>query len=163
MDFSKLKEKAIHLKDKAIEMKDKTIDFTATKISNSSLVLKDQAELDMLVVKSANKSITTAQWEDKVFTKRSLLILWDSNQNFFKEFLASIPILLTKSFSQSIALKIHDIHNTKIDISEYGDITPPAILVFENKALYKVITGEENIKKVVKSLSLDINKTLETL
>jgi hypothetical protein len=37
------------------------------------------------------------------------------------------------------------------------------MIVYENKEIYKIISGEENIKKVVKSFSLDINKTIEEL
>jgi len=39
----------------------------------------------------------------------------------------------------------------------------PALVIFENEKVYKVIQGEENIQKVVKTASLDINKTIETL
>jgi hypothetical protein len=33
--------------------------------------------------------------------------------------------------------------------------------VFENKKLIKTISGEENIKKIVKTLKLDINNAID--
>lgn len=163
MDFSKIKAKAIELKNKAIELKDKTIDSTAKKISESTLVLVNQKYLEEFILKSENKKITTTEWEEKVFTKRVFIIFWDSRQNFFKEFMLSLPILMTKAFSQSISFKIVDISNKEIDYSKYELKEFPSILVFENKEVYKIISWEENFKKVVKSLTLDINKTIEEL
>jgi len=39
----------------------------------------------------------------------------------------------------------------------------PSLILFENCKDSKVIEGEENIQKVVNSLSLDINKTIDEL
>lgn len=163
MDFSKIKQKAIELKDKAIELKDKTVDMTAEKISKSSLVLQGQEDFDKFILKSENKTFLNQEWETKVFEKRCLVIFWDSSKDFFKEFLLSIPVLLTKSFSQNVALKIVDVKDEKIDIKKYSLSEIPALIVFENKEVYKTITWEDNIKKVVKSLTLDINKTIEEI
>ena len=117
MDFSKFKEQALQLKQKAIDVKNKAVDFSAEKISQSWLVLKNQSDLDALVWKSENKTITTKDGDEKIFVKRSILVAWDANKDFFKEFIISIPVLLTKSFSQSLAIKVLDIHNQNIDIS----------------------------------------------
>lgn len=163
MDFSKLKEKALKLKEKAIELKDKTVDMTAEKISKSSLVLQTQEDFDNFVLKSENKVFVNKEGEEKLFEKRCLVIFWDSKEDFFKEFLVLIPVLLTKSFSQNIALKIVDVKNEKIDMKKYNFSKIPSLIVFENKEIYKIITWEDNIKKVVKSLTLDINKTIEEI
>jgi hypothetical protein len=74
-----------------------------------------------------------------------------------------LPVLLTKSFSQNLSLKLVDSNNESIDLKKYGIEEVPTLLVYENKIVYKIISGEENIKKVVKSFSLDINKTIEEL
>ncbi|MGE4443764.1 MAG: hypothetical protein AB7E37_02080 [Candidatus Altimarinota bacterium] len=163
MDFSKFKEQALQLKQKAIDVKNKAVDFSAEKISQSGLVLKNQSDLDALVGKSENKTITTKDGDEKIFVKRSILLAGDANKDFFKEFIISIPVLLTKSFSQSLAIKVLDIHNQNIDISQYEIQELPALIVFENKKVYKIIIGEDNIKKVVKSLTLDINRTIEEI
>jgi hypothetical protein len=54
--------------------------------------------------------------------------------------LLSIPVLLTKSFSQNVSLKIVDIKDEKIDIKKYDLSEIPALIVFENKEVYKTIT-----------------------
>lgn len=163
MDFSKLKEQALQLKQKAIDVKNKAVDFSAEKISQSWLVLKNQSDLELLIWKSENKVITTKEWDEKTFVKRSILVVGDAGKDFFKEFIISIPVLLTKSFSQSLAIKILDIHNKNIDVSEYELQELPALIVFENKKVYKIIIWEDNIKKVVKSLTLDINRSIEEI
>lgn len=140
MDFASLKEKAIKLKDRTIELKNKTVDFTAQKVSSSGLVIKTQADLEKLITKSENKVMTTKEGEEKVFVKRSMLVIGDSQKDFFKEFLLSIPVLLTKSFTQSISLKMVDIYNIEINLDIYNLSEIPALIVFENKEVYKTIT-----------------------
>lgn len=163
MDFSKLKQKALELKNKTVEMKDKAVEFSAEKISQSWLVLKEQSDLESLIWKSENKIITSKEWDEKTFVKRSILVVWNGEKDFFKDFLISIPVLVTKSFSQSLSIKILDINNKNVSIAEYNIDDFPALVVFENKEVYKVITWEDNVKKVVKSLNLDINKTIEEI
>lgn len=163
MDFAALKEKAIKLKDKTIELKNKTVDFTAEKVSTSGLVIKTQTDLEKLITKSENKVVTTKEGEEKVFVKRSMLVVGDSQKDFFKEFLLSIPVLLTKSFTQSISLKMVDIHDAQMNLDSYNLSEMPVLIVFENKEVYKTIIWEDNIKKVVKSFTLDINKSIEEI
>ncbi len=163
MDFSKIKAKAKELKDKAVEFKDKTLENTATKVGQSSLVMKTQSEVTAFIEKSENKTFVTQEWATKNFTKRVFLVVGDSTKDFYKEFLFLFPVLITKAFSQNVSFKVVDIQNKEINLSEYGVWEVPALLVFEDRSLYKTIVWEENIKKVVKSLSLDINKTVEEL
>ena len=75
----------------------------------------------------------------------------------------ALPILLTKAFSQSLQIKMVDTSNEEIDLKKYHNEVFPALFIFENKELYKTISGEENVKKVVKTMSLDINKTIEEI
>jgi len=163
MDFSKFKSKLNEFKNKAVEFKNKTIETAAKKVWESSIVISNQEELNDFILKSENKKITSKDWEEKVFIKRVIIVLWDSKKDFFKDMLISLPILLTKAFSQSLNIKLVDIQNEKIDISKYEIKEFPAMVVFENKEVYKIISWEENIKKIVKSLSLDINKIIEEL
>lgn len=60
-----------------------------------------------------------------------------------------------------MALKAADISMKDLDTKKYQIEKQEALVVFENKKVIKVLTGEENIQKVVKSLSLDINKSIE--
>jgi len=61
MDFAKLKQKAQELKTKAVDFTQKTIETTATKVSQSSLVLKNEEELKDFIAKSENKTFTTQE------------------------------------------------------------------------------------------------------
>jgi hypothetical protein len=56
-----------------------------------------------------------------------------------------------------------DCNNTALLLEEYNIWEFPALLVFENKQLYKMILWEDNVKKVVKTLDLDINNTIDQL
>lgn len=163
MDFAALKKKALEFKDKTVEFSKKTIEETAVKVSKSSLVIKNNEELEAIILKSQNTTFVSQEWVSKVFTKRSILIVWDWEKEFFKQMLINLPILLTKAFSQDIALKLMDVKNKEIDISRYNLLEIPALIVFENKEVYKIIYSEENLKKVVKNLTLDINKSIEEL
>lgn len=163
MDFAALKKKALEFKDKTLEFSKKTIEETAVKVSKSSLVIKNNDELEAIILKSQNTTFVSQEWVSKVFTKRSILIVGDWEKEFFKQMLINLPILLTKAFSQDIALKLMDVKNKKIDISRYNLLEIPALIVFENKEVYKIIYSEENLKKVVKNLTLDINKSIEEL
>ncbi|MBW7954391.1 hypothetical protein H3C61_01120 [Candidatus Gracilibacteria bacterium] len=161
--FDTLKTNALKAKDKAVELKNKGVDFTANQISKSSLMIKDTTELEAFILKSANKTITKEDGEEKTFIKRVIVLVGDSKENFLKEIMLSIPVLLTKSFSQSVQLKIIDSFEKKVDLEKYNLESFPCLIVFENKEIYKIISGEENIKKVVNSLSLDINKEIEEI
>lgn len=163
MDLKTLKQKALELKQKAIELKDKTIEKAAEKVSESSLVIKNNIELQQFVDKSENKNFVSKEWIEKTFSRRVIVIFWDSKKDFFKEFLVSLPILFTKSFSQNMDLKVVDVNNENINLEKYELKEIPAFVVFENKEIFKIIYWEDNIKKVVKSLTLDINKTIEEL
>lgn len=163
MDLSKLKQKALELKNKAVELKNKTIDEAAKKVSESSVVLKNNEELYEFILKSQNTTFTNQNWESKIYTKRCAVIIWDSSLNFFKELLFSLPILLAKWFSQNLPIKVVDIKNESINLTAYNISEFPSLIIFENKEVYKIIVWEDNIKKVVKSLSLDINKTIDEI
>lgn len=159
----KLKEKALLVKNKAIDLKNKSVDFSAWKLANSNLILKDQNDINDLIEKSKNKTFTTKEWEEKTSIKRSFLVIWDSKQDFFKEFLALIPVLLVKSFSQNISVKIADIQNELLDLSSYSVEEIPSLIIFEDTQVYKTITWEENIKQIIKWFSLDINQSIEDI
>ena len=75
MDFAQLKKKALELKEKAVEFTDKTLEQTAVKVAQSSLVLKEQSELESLITKSENKQFITQEGQEKIFIKRSYLMV----------------------------------------------------------------------------------------
>jgi hypothetical protein len=125
--------------------------------------LKSDIELQDFILKSENKNYITKEWESKIAIKRVLIIFWDSKKDFFKSMLLYLPVLLTKWFYDNLSIKLVDVNNEEIDYKKYDIEEIPSLVVFENKEIYKVIPWEENIKKVVKSLSLDINETIDKI
>jgi hypothetical protein len=51
-----------------------------------------------------------------------------------------LPVLLTKSFSQNLSLKLVDTNNEKIDYKKYEVEIVPTMIVYENKEIYKIIS-----------------------
>lgn len=161
MDFSLLKEKAKLLWNKVKDVTNKAIDFGAETLQNSPFVIKDMNWLDELVTLSANKVGPTGV----VYEKKSLLIIWDPSTDFFKKALYILPVVYTKAWSQNVAVKLL---SSKIEGIDYVKYTlslsqVPLCVVFADKKVYKIIAWEENINKLVTSLSLDILSTIEKL
>lgn len=161
MDFKKFVETA---KTKTKQYSEQAIDFSSKKLSESKLTLKTPQEIEKLISSSENKKFTNKEtWEEKTFTKHSILILWDQNSDFFKEALYILPVLATKGFTKNTEVKIagnniEDYDYKTIQVEEF-----PSLVLFENKEVKKVITGKENILKLVKTWNFDINELVETL
>jgi len=138
------KDKMLKFKNKAIEIKNDLVDKSADYLANSSLVIKDKKELDKIIDSTIPKEfINKETWEKKHFKRYALIIFVKKDTNFYKESLINIPILLTKSWTQNINMKITDLNFDKIK-----DF--PSLVVFENKKVVKILSWEENIKKIVK-------------
>lgn len=163
MNFKEIKWKISLLGEKATEIKNKTILFASEKISTSPLIINSQNELIDFINQSENKTYKNEfDWE-KVFIKRVIIIIWDSKKDFFKDLILKLPIIIAKTFSQNLKLKLIDINNNELSLNEYSLQEFPTILVFENKKIYKKIIWEINLKKIVNDLSLDINKTVDEI
>lgn len=163
MDFASLKKKALKLKDQAVEKSQQAVDFGAKKLSESGFVLKTPTELEAFIQKSKNSFSKGEQGEKKEYKKRALVIFADTKSDFFEHMLYMLPVLSTKAFSQNIALKLADRDMKELDKEAYKIESGPALCVFENQVLIKTLSGEENIQKVVKSASLDISTTIDSL
>ncbi|MGB2111153.1 MAG: hypothetical protein ACPHY8_04825 [Patescibacteria group bacterium] len=74
-----------------------------------------------------------------------------------------MPVLATKGFTKNTSVKIagndiKDFDYKTIQVEEF-----PSLVLFENKEVKKVITGKENILKLVKTWNFDINELVEKL
>lgn len=149
-------------KNKVISFKDKVVETWAKKIAESSLVLRTKPELEEFIKLSQNKDFVNPETgEQKVFARRAIVIFVEKDSKFYEEFLLQIPILFTKSWSQNVVFKLCDLNIS--DLTDYSINSLPSFVVFENEKLIKVLEWEENIKKVVKALSLDINNTIDNI
>ncbi len=161
MDFKKLVETA---KTKTKEYSDKAVDFSSKKLSESKLTLKTSEELQKLIDSSQNTKFTNKETGvEKTFVKHSIIILWDEKSDFFKQALYILPVLATKGFTKNTSVKIagndiKDFDYKTIQVEEF-----PSLVLFENKEVKKVITGKENILKLVKTWNFDINELVEKL
>jgi len=148
------------MKKKALKFKDDVIESWAKKLAESSMVINKIEDLEEFIKKSETKTFTSKEtWETKKFIKKVIVIFADKNSDFMKKSLIGLPVLITKAFSQNIPLKMCDI---KIDELKTYDIkTLPTLVVFETEKIIDVIEWEEDINKITKSLSIDINKSIE--
>jgi hypothetical protein len=164
MDFKKLKDEALKLKNKAVEVWKDAVEFSAGKLADSSLTLKTTQDLEKFIEKSSTTTWKdSSTWKEKKFKHQVIIIFVDLKSDFFKELLYKLPVLSTKAFSQNIALKAADINMKDIDSKKYKIWKQETLAVFQDKEVIKTLEGEEMIQKVVKSLSLDINKSIEEL
>ena len=153
MDFAKMKKKALKFKYDVIESWTK-------KLAESSMVINKIEDLEEFIKKSETKKFTSKEtWEIKEFIKKVIVIFADKNSDFMKKSLVWLPVLIAKAFSQNIPLKMCDI---KIEeLKKYKIKKLPTLVVFETKKIIDIIEWEEDINKIIKSLNIDINKSIE--
>ena len=161
MDFKKLVEQA---KNKTKELSDKAVTYSSEKLVSSWLTLKKSDDVQKIIDSSENKSFKNKETGiSKTFTKNSIIIFWDEKSDFFKEALYILPVLATKGFSKNISVKIAVADIKDFDYTDHKITEFPSLVLYENKEIKKIITGKENILKLVKNMNLDINKQIEEL
>lgn len=163
MDFAELKKKALELKKQAVEKGKDAVDYGAKKLGESSLTLKTIKDLEAFVEKSKNTYVKMEDGTKKENKKRAVVIFADTGSDFFEKMLYMLPVLVTKAFSQNVSLKLADISMKDIKKEAYKIKKGPTLVVFENMKIIKSLEGEEDIQKVVKSASLDINTTIDSI
>ena len=182
----KAKDKAIELKDKAIEMKNKasdakdnavekttdTINSWKEKIEDAKEkvietkenITNNQIELENIIKKSKTTTFKNSEtWVEKTYKHRSIAIFTIEWSEFYKKFIYLLPVIITKAFSQNISVKLFKSKIEWLNLQDYSinEDELPALVVFEEEKLLKTIKWEENILKLVKSFSLDINKEID--
>lgn len=163
MDFESLKKKALEVKKQAEKTSQQAVKLWAQKLGESSLTIKSVKELEDFILKSKNTEVTLENGSKKENIKRVVIIFSDTKSEFFTHMLYMLPVLVTKAFSQNISLKLADISMKDLKKETYKITTWPTLVVFENTKILKTLEGEESIKKVVKSASLDINATIDSI
>ena len=164
MGLQDIKQKAKVLKSSAKESSRSALSYGKEKLATSRFMLDDMDKVEGFIDMSLDSDfINKKSWEEKVFKHKIIIIFLDVKSDFFTRMLYQFPILITKAFSQNIALKLADIRMSGLNKKDYGISSGPSLVLIENKKVLKVIEGEENIQKVVKTLNLDINKSIDTL
>ena len=140
------------------------LNFTEEKLRNSKYVIKDKDNMKDLIDSSEEKKFEEKNtWIKKTFIRRSLLFVCDDTSEFTSKLLYKLPIIFTKSFSQNIYFWILLWDVEGIDVKKMKIESRPTLVLYENKKAVKYIAWEENIQKVVNSLNLNINKTIDEL
>lgn len=140
MDFSELKKKALELKDSAVKYGNETLDKTANKLKDSSLVIKDLAELNKFVSEN----------------KHTLVIFWKSETEFYKKSILTFPVLFAKGWANNYKIKMYDVVDFDSVKDNYKLEELPSMLIIEQGDIVEVVKWDENIMKVVKNLSLEV-------
>lgn len=164
MDFKEIKKKALEIKQKAQEKWKEAIDYSAQKLASSRFTISTKEDLTSFIAKSANtKAVQKETGKQKTFSHRVIIIVWEEKSDFFQKSLYELPVIATKGFTQNTPVKLAKSKIPWIDWKKYSVTKVPGIIVFENKKVLKSISGKQNVTKLVKSLELDINKTIDTL
>lgn len=179
MDFTKIKKRATELWKKSLETSKHVTkkwieasrkagkslgDYTEEKLRDSKFILKDKENFHTIVESSKNKEFTDKKTGiSKTFTRRSVIFICQKEGKFTTSILYKLPFILTKSFAQNISFWIILWELKWVELKKYKFQSFPSILLFENWSVSKIIEWEENVQKVVNSMSLDINKTIDEL
>lgn len=160
MDFSKLKEKFSSIKSETLKFYNETVDKTAKKLIESNFTIKTLFELQDFIWKSKNYFSESSNKEE---TKMIICIFASKESDFFKKFLYELPVIYTKAWSRNIGIKLVESSLEWLDLSKYQIVSIPSLVLFENEKVVKVVATEEKINKIVKSLTLDIEKSIKDI
>lgn len=164
MDLQVLREEAFKFKVKAQKAGAQMLSASADKLVESKYTLGTLKELQDCITKSKTTTgVDSKTKKAKKFKHRVVVIFLDTKSEYFKTLVYKLPILITKAFSQSIILRVADIAMKDLDKKAYKISGTESMVVFEDEKVIKSLEGQENIQKVVKSLSLDINSTIDSL
>ena len=148
------------MKKKALKFKDDMIESGTKRLVKSWNVINEIEDLEEFIKKSKTKTFTSKEtWATKEFIKKVIVIFADKNSDFMKKSLLSLPVLIIKAFSQNIPLKMCDIKLE--DLKKYKVKTLPTLVVFETEEIIDIVEWEDDINKITKSLTIDINKSIE--
>lgn len=147
---------------KTKEFFNNTVDYTAEKIWNKSLV-KKISEIDELIENSKTTEFYKEEtWETKHYKHKNILILVDEKTEDFKSISIIYPILKTKAFSQNIKILMSHYMLENSNLKERFWVEQiPAMIVFQDKEIYKTIFWKENIEKIWKSVKINIEETID--
>lgn len=160
MDFSKLKEKFSSFKSDSLKLYNETVEKTAKKLIESNFTIKTLFELEDFIWKSKNYFSESSNKEE---TKRIICIFASKESDFFKKFLYELPVIYTKAWARNIWIKLVESSLEWLELSKYQIVSIPSLVLFENEKVVKVVATEEKINKIVKSLTLDIEKTIKDI
>lgn len=164
MDLQILREEAVKFKKKAQDFGAKALSASADKLVDSKYTLESVKDLEACIAKSKTTTgVDSKTHKPKEFKHRVVVVYIDVSSEYFKTLVYKLPILITKAYSQSIVLRVADIAMKGLDKKAHKISWKECMVVYEDEKAIKTLEGHENIQKVVKSLSLDINTTIDSI
>jgi len=164
MDLQILKEEAKKFWRKAKKVGEQVLSASADKLIESKYTLETLEEVSDCIAKSAPTIGTDSKTgKEKEFTHRVVILFADYESDFFKTLVYKLPILITKAYSQGVVFRIANIKMKSLDVKKHKISWDICMVVYENKKAIASHVWHEKIQKVVKSPSLDINNTIDTL
>ena len=158
MDFETFKNKAQSLSSQAGKKIQAWIKKWIEKIEESWIVISDIAVLEKVILSTKNSTNDYG----KIVRKKTIVIFAEKGSPFYKHILSYVwPIMYTKAWTQNIGVKLCNVEKEKL--KKYGLEESPALLVFWDTKVIKVIHWQSNIEKVVKSSNVDINELINNL
>lgn len=150
--------------DKTKEKFNEAVNFSAEKISTSSAFsILTKKDLSELIEKTETTEFQSKEtWEIKYFKHKWYLVIADEKADSFKKISLLFPILKTKAFSANSKIMLAKSNVEDLNLMQEYELSElPAIIVFENKEVYKIIIWEENIEKISKSFKMNIEEIIE--
>lgn len=158
MDFKALQEKAKKYGKNLWETLNWHLNTGIEKLENSKFVVSDEASLEEII--SSTKDTTNSY--GKISRKKTIVIFVEKWSDFYKHLLSyMLPIIYGKAWTQNIWVKISNLEKEKLQKYDITEI--PALAVFGDTEIIKVIYGKEAIEKVVKNTNVDINELITNL
>ena len=158
MGFKELQEKAKKYTKQFWEAFEKQVEKGIEKIENSDFVISQTKDLEKIIADTKN----TENSYGKISRKKTIIICVEKGSDFYKHLLSyMLPVIYSKAWTQNVWVKLCNLEKealSKYDIWEF-----PALVVFADTKVEKIVHGKENIEKVVKSTNMDINELINKL
>lgn len=148
--------------EKTKETFNNATDYIWEKIWENALA-KSKSEIDDIIEKSKTTEFFKQEtWETKFYKHKTILIVVDEKSEAFKDLSILYPIFKTKTFSQNMSILMSNFQIEDLNLQEKYELSElPAMIVFQDKEIYKTIFWKENIEKIWKTVKMNIEQTID--
>lgn len=148
--------------EKTKETFNNATDYIWEKIWENALA-KSKSEIDDIIEKSKTTEFFKQEtWETKFYKHKTILIVVDEKSEAFKDLSILYPVFKTKTFSQNMNILMSNFQIEDLNLQEKYELSElPAMIVFQDKEIYKTIFWKENIEKIWKTVRMNIEQTID--
>lgn len=129
----------------------------------TSVLAKSKSEIDYIIKKSKTTEFFKQEtWETKFYKHKSILLVVDEKSEHFKSMSLIYPILKTKTFSQNMEFLMSNFQVEDINLKKKYELSElPAMIIFQEEEIYKIIFWKENIEKIWKMIKMNIEEIID--